>query len=742
MGGLSIAEKKNKITEKLTNIYLSLKTFPETEEKFINIILDGLSQEETKYLKDEEIKNFFNQHISKLYNKMKENIEEKEDLRISLSCIYDDLLSTHKKEFNNLINSMSEENLKKQEENDIKLKQKLEEYDNKIKEIQNKNDEEKERLRYQSDLMQAEFKSRIEFLEKQIKDEKEEEKRKKYENDLKEAKEREKRKERLNKIFKEKAEKIKLNRLSEIEKEFESNKINFCKEEISKFDKKEISSFVKNFLNAEKVASFILDFLIQLVTINKKIVKDIEHLNIVLVGPSGVGKTTLINAVLNIDLKTGFGCPQTLKSEYFTSEKIPFLRLADSRGIEKNTTSGVDSIFENIKSFIQNQLKTKDFDKFVHIIWYRWSGTRFEQSERDLFEKISKQYSLENIPVIIVYTNAVFNNEIENARKFVKEDLKSTNEFIDILALEKELDGKIIPSRNLDVLIQKSIELAKSAIKSSIYEGIISDVNQKITENIQGIIMDLKEQIKSKAKTFLEKNENNISLKDFHDNTKNIILNTLYKYFILTPNDKKEINLNEIPKIMIGNNEFKFSEESMQILNDFCFKYFDNILNIYQKNLEEFLNKYSKTLSQEIRIEKIELNSKNDNLLSETLLDTEYESVLKNELIQKLEKKARFTVLSNAFIYIIEPIILTIGDYFSLLYQKLMKKEKFIDCVRNLIKDCFSNIEKKINDYISILKTKKEKENIENENKGAAPSQNIEIGSDVNKGVNDLINDL
>ena len=40
-----------------------------------------------------------------------------------------------------------------------------------------------------------------------------------------------------------------------------------------------------------------------------------------------------------------------------------------------------DSIFENIKSFIQNQLKTKDFDKFVHIIWYCWSGTRFEQSE-------------------------------------------------------------------------------------------------------------------------------------------------------------------------------------------------------------------------------------------------------------------------------------------------------------------------------------------------------------------------
>ena len=742
MGGLSTAEKKNKISEKLTNLYLTLKTFPDTEEKFMSIIVEKLSDEETEYLKEEEIKNYFNENITKFYNKMKENKDEKEEMRNSLTGIYDDLLNKHQTEINGLKRSISEEALKKQEENDKKFNQKLEEYDKKIKEIQSKNDEEKDRIRFQSDLMQAEFKSRLEFLEKQIKDEKEEEKKKKYENELKEAKEREKKKEKLNQIFKEKAEKIKEKRLSEIEKEFESNKNNFCKEEISKFDEKEINLFIKNFLSAEKVGVFILDFLIHLVTINKKMIKNIEHLNIVLVGPSGVGKTTLINAILNIDLKTGFGCPQTLNSEYFISEKIPFIRLADTRGIEKNNTSGIDSIFENIRTFIQNQIKSNDFDKFVHIIWYCWSGTRFEQSERDLFEKISKEYSIENIPVIIVYTNAVFENEIENAKKFVKEDLKLPNEFIDVLALKKEYDGKIIPSRNLDVLIQKSFELAKSAVKSSIYAGIISDVSQKINENIQGIIIDLKEQIINKAKAFLKENENNINLKDYHDNIKNIILNTLYKYFILTPNDKKEIKLNEIPKIMIGNNEFKFSEESMQILNDFCFRYFDNILNIYQKNLEEFLNKYSKNLSQEIRLEKLELNSKNENLLSETLLDTEYESVLKNELIQKLEKKAKFTVLSNAFIYIIEPIILKIGEYFKGLYQGLMKKEKFINCVRDLIKDCFSNIENKIQNYKLQLKAKKEKENLENENKEAAPSQTNEISSDVKEGVDELMKDL
>jgi flagellar biosynthesis GTPase FlhF len=120
-----------------------------------------------------------------------------------------------------------------------------------------------------------------------MRDEKEEEKRKQYEKELQETKEKEKKKEELNKLFKEKVETIKSNKFSEIEKEFEANKNNFCSEEISKYDKSEINLFLKTFLKTEKVAKFILDLLIQLVSLNKEIIKNIEHLNIVLVGPSG-----------------------------------------------------------------------------------------------------------------------------------------------------------------------------------------------------------------------------------------------------------------------------------------------------------------------------------------------------------------------------------------------------------------------------------------------------------------------
>ena len=92
--------------------------------------------------------------------------------------------------------------------------------------------------------------------------------------------------------------------------------------------------------------------------------KNIEHLNIVLVGPSGVGKSTLINAILEPnsenEAKTGFGLPQTTDIKYYSSEKISFIRLADSQGIEKDVKAGVKTISESIKNFINSQFETKD----------------------------------------------------------------------------------------------------------------------------------------------------------------------------------------------------------------------------------------------------------------------------------------------------------------------------------------------------------------------------------------------
>jgi len=59
-----------------------------------------------------------------------------------------------------------------------------------------------------------------------------------------------------------------------------------------------------------------------------------------LVGKSGVGKSTLINGVLKLEkgekAKTGTGQFITIKYEPYKSDSVPFLRLIDTRGIELN----------------------------------------------------------------------------------------------------------------------------------------------------------------------------------------------------------------------------------------------------------------------------------------------------------------------------------------------------------------------------------------------------------------------
>lgn len=42
------------------------------------------------------------------------------------------------------------------------------------------------------------------------------------------------------------------------------------------------------------------------------------------------------------------------ETNFFTSEEVPFFKLADSKGIEKNAECGVEVVLETIKNFIKS----------------------------------------------------------------------------------------------------------------------------------------------------------------------------------------------------------------------------------------------------------------------------------------------------------------------------------------------------------------------------------------------------
>lgn len=98
-----------------------------------------------------------------------------------------------------------------------------------------------------------------------------------------------------------------------------------------------------------------------------------------------------------------------------------------------------------------------------------------EDNEIQILRKLSSQYSLEAIPVIAVYTNAIEPIQGNEARKYISCKFGIKNVFIEVLAAEKQikLGQQImkIPPYNLDKL-KESIKLAMSAVNSSYYERL------------------------------------------------------------------------------------------------------------------------------------------------------------------------------------------------------------------------------------------------------------------------------
>lgn len=121
--------------------------------------------------------------------------------------------------------------------------------------------------------------------------------------------------------------------------------------------------------------------------------------NLAVFGKTGVGKSTLVNAVFGSDVAaTGIGQPVTKGLVYYRMDD-GFLGLYDSEGFETGTAGSV--VLDGLRRVVDEH-HAKPIDERIHAAWYlvRWSDRRFEPAQQEFVRALA----VLGLPVIIVLT--------------------------------------------------------------------------------------------------------------------------------------------------------------------------------------------------------------------------------------------------------------------------------------------------------------------------------------------------
>lgn len=638
-----------------------------TEEKY---------EKEIKQMKEESEKNEKLNLEEKRRNEQKE-LENKK-LEDSINILlrqgsekdfeYNNKFLLMKKEKDSELENQRLEKLKWKEKNDAQMLENEEqikknkiEIDNITK--KNKEAEKKEKERYKK--LEKEKKE-----EEENKQKKEKMQRQKDENNKKLAE----------KLFKEKSINIKNQFIEKLK-----NKIlqkNFFAEILDKYNNDEIMRIIEEIINNldlkkildEKTKTFLNE------AVALEVNPDMNHLNILLLGPTGSGKSTLINVLLELE---GKDCaevgddnnPKTMDFKAYTSKKKKYIRCFDSRGVEKSKEYDLDEFIKNSKNLILKQLEKNNPDEYIHIILYCFEGNRFIDEVRDSLYKLMDLYNDEKLPIILVHTRGVQGEEDEELLDDIREVLKKENRKIDIINICAQQDDDY-PPFGIDELYSLMISKVKQSVKSACF----SSVQNKVKDNFIKVNVDYKNNFQQEFEKIVINEMKNIKL--------NSNINEQKKRYL------KIFSKNIFEKILFDNKNK---------LNKECIKFLENYLNIFFKWIiqksEEYMNNFIRSNSNELISDLLnlqhEINSKYDNKLQIQKNTDEWKEEIDKQLKIALDNVIVFGLMKEGSLFIYDEFNKILLDIMEKKYNEYLQTEN--EYITNVTKD---KVEAILNNFV------------------------------------------
>ncbi|HEY2656064.1 MAG TPA: GTPase [Solirubrobacteraceae bacterium] len=198
------------------------------------------------------------------------------------------------------------------------------------------------------------------------------------------------------------------------------------------------------------------------------------HANILISGQTGVGKSTLINAVFRVPLaEEGTGKPVTKNVQRYDVAGVP-VTIYDTPGIELGHAKK-DVIRDYLKTIADSRKGGPD--KVIHVAWYCIDAgqTRVQDYDVAIVEALAAE-----VPVILVLTQCIDDDRAASLEGAIAaENLPIEGSPIRTLARERRVAGHTIPPRGLEELVERTDDILPEAVRRAF-------------TNAQGVVVRLK----------------------------------------------------------------------------------------------------------------------------------------------------------------------------------------------------------------------------------------------------------
>lgn len=201
----------------------------------------------------------------------------------------------------------------------------------------------------------------------------------------------------------------------------------------------------------------------------EKFKNDIKKPNILIIGATGVGKSSLINKIFGKNVaKVSNIKPETRGVNRIEIPNKPIV-LFDTEGFELGNEGS--EIFENIiEDFVNKKAYEVDKEEKIHLVWHVIDGTSARITDYD--KNIQNSIKSKNIPLATIFSKCdsagedeldAMIKELDNSLSFAKVYSKETNMFL-TTAENQEVED---PNINLDKLINWSIDKLPEQLRFS-----------------------------------------------------------------------------------------------------------------------------------------------------------------------------------------------------------------------------------------------------------------------------------